>query len=71
MSGPKPSEKNPEAAAGDVDLGYDPQGSGQEHDAFFREVAPGVANSGNLSHKWGPEGDHWQPDEPPSGEKSE
>jgi hypothetical protein len=50
---------------------YDPQGSGLQHDSFFASVAPGVANSGNLAHKWSVEGDHSNGIEPPSGEKSE
>ena len=62
---PKPSEKSPNSY-GDADLGYDPQGSGMDHDSFFREVCPGVADSGTLKHKWDVEGDHWAPEEPPS-----
>jgi len=46
---------------------YDPQGSGIGGDID----APGIANSGNLKHKWDVPGDHSNSSEPPSGEKSE
>ena len=48
----KPSNKGP------IDLGYDPMSMEMKHDSVFKEVAPSVANSGNLAHKWYPEGDH-------------
>jgi hypothetical protein len=35
-------------------------------DSVFKEVAPGVATSGILAHKWGPSSDHVQLSEPPS-----
>lgn len=54
-----------EAAKGNIDLHYDPQGSGETHDPFFASVAPGVADSGNLKHKWGEPGAHWGVEEPP------
>jgi len=66
-----PSEKKPEPAASAIDLGYDPQGSGMDHDPFFAEVAPGVAGSGNLAHKWDVPGDHSNSGEPPSNLKGE
>jgi hypothetical protein len=64
---PKPSWGPPisYATGGLAGLTYNPQGSGQEHDPFFAEVAPGVANSGNLKYEYGPDGDHWRPIEPP------
>jgi hypothetical protein len=49
-----------------IDLGYDPQGSGMDHDPFFAEVAPGVATSGNMKFKWTVPGNHLNPVEPPS-----
>ena len=61
MTGPKVGE-----AADSTTDAYDPQGSGMEHDSFFAEVAPGVANSGNLAHKWEISGDHSNSSEPPS-----
>jgi hypothetical protein len=65
-----PSKKRP-ASFGKIDLGYDPQGSGMEQDPYFAEVAPGVANSGNLAHKWGAEGDHTYCEAPPTGLKGD
>ena len=54
-----PTKRAPEAkAANGVDLGYDPQATEMKHDSYFAEVAPGSANSGNLAHKYGAEGDH-------------
>jgi hypothetical protein len=54
-----------------TEASYDPQGSGQDHDRIFREIAPGAADSGNMKHKWGtPEG-HTHLQQPPSGKKSE
>jgi hypothetical protein len=50
---------------------YDPQGSGQDHDSIFREVAPGAASSGSLKYKWGAPEAHTKLSAPPSGEKSE
>lgn len=50
---------------------YDPQGSGMEHDAFFASVAPGTANSGNMAHKYGAEGDHSIGEVPPTGLKGD
>jgi len=51
---------------------YDPQGSGiGSADPVFTEAAPGVAHSGNMAHKWGPEGNHNITPEPPSGLKGE
>ena len=48
-----------QAAAGNIDLHYDPQGSGiGSADPFFSSVCPGVANSGNMAHKMGAPGDH-------------
>jgi hypothetical protein len=61
---PKPSKLSPASKA--TDDTYDPQGSGQEHDAFMRSVAPGVTDSGNLKHKWGEPGAHWGVKEPSS-----
>lgn len=61
MSDPKVSPAHYENSTS-----YDPQGSGEEHDAFFASVAPGVANSGNLAHKWDVPGDHSNSSEPPS-----
>lgn len=55
----------------DVDLRYDPQGSGMDHSAVFRSVAPGAATSGNLKHKWGSPEDHTRLSAPPSGLKGE
>lgn len=71
MSEPKPSHKSPATKDGKIDLGYEPQGSGQEHDAFFASVVPGTAGSGNLGHKYGAEGDHSVAVEPPSDMESE
>jgi hypothetical protein len=63
MSDLKPQSKgNP-----DADLRYDPQGSGMDHDAFFADVAPGVAGSGNMKFKWAVPGNHSNSSEPPSG----
>lgn len=50
---------------------YDPQAIDMKHDAKFASFAPGVANSGNLAHKWGAEGDHAVVDEPPTGLKGD
>jgi hypothetical protein len=61
---PKPSKMTP-AAKATIET-YDPQGSGQEHDAFMRSVAPGITDTGNMEHKWGEPGAHWTPEEPPS-----
>ena len=67
-----PSQKAPASkASNSVDLGYDPQAMEMKHDSFFSEVAPGVANSGNMAHKWSVEGDHSNSEEPPSGMKGE
>lgn len=65
MSDLKPQSKGP------IDLRYDPQGSGEDHDSVFREVAPGVANSGNLKHKWGADGEHVRLSAPPNGLKGD
>ena len=55
-----------------TDEAYDPQGSGiGSKDEVFSRVAPGIATSGNLAHKWTVPGNHAQPVEPPSGMKSE
>lgn len=63
----------PELEPSDLAKGvrYDPQGSGMDHDALFAELAPGVANSGNLAHKWYPEGDHTCLSAPPTGLKGD
>lgn len=50
---------------------YDPTSETMRHDSVFSEVAPGVANSGNLAHKWGAEKDHMDLEAPPSGLKGE
>jgi len=50
--------KNIKPASKGTDDTYEPQGSGMDHDAFFASVAPGIANSGNLAHRSGAEGDH-------------
>jgi hypothetical protein len=50
---------------------YDPQGSGEGHDPLFASLAPGVANSGNLKHKWSVSGDHTDSSEPPTGLKGD
>ncbi len=64
---PKPKKVAAQAAAGNVDLHYDPQDTEMHHDSFFAEVAPGVANSGNMAHKYGAEGDHSIAEVPPTG----
>ena len=61
----EPSKKKP-SSFGQIDLGYDPTSETMKHDSFFAEVAPGVANSGNLEHKWDVVGDHTISEEPPS-----
>jgi hypothetical protein len=51
---------------------YSPQGDGiGSKDAVFSRVAPGIANSGNLAHKWENSGDHSNGIEPPSGLKGD
>jgi hypothetical protein len=60
-----------QAAAGNISLHYDPQGSGMEHDPFFAEVAPGVAGSGNMKFKWAVPGNHSNGEEPRSNMKGE
>lgn len=52
-------------------IGYDPQDMEIKHDSFFAEVAPGVAESGNLAHKYGAEGDHSIGEVPPTGLKGD
>jgi len=68
---PKPNKLAFQAAAGSVDLHYDPQATEMKHDSFFAEVVPGVANSGNLAHKYGAEGDHSIGEVPPTGLKGD
>ena len=61
-----------QAAAGNIDLHYDPQGSGiGSVDEVFSKVAPGIATSGNLAHKWDVPGNHSNSSEPPSGLKGD
>ena len=66
-----PSKQVPDAGSGNVDLHYDPQGSGMDHDSYFAEVAPGIANSGNLKYKFSIPGDHSNGEEPPTGMKGD
>lgn len=67
-----PSKKAPTSkASNSADLGYDPQGSGMDHDAFFAEVAPGVAHSGNMKYKWDVPGNHSNGIEPKTGLKGD
>lgn len=54
-----------------TDDSYDPQGSGMSHDPLFAELCPGVANSGNLAHKWSVGNEHNDTDAPPTGMKGE
>lgn len=60
---PKSSKLHP-SFDGDTPLGYDPQSMEMSHDSVFAELAPGVANSGSLAHKWSVEGDHSNSTEP-------
>ena len=60
-----------QAAAGNVDLHYTPQDMEMKHDSFFAEMAPGVANSGNLAYKHGAPGDHSISTEDPTGLKGD
>lgn len=62
---PRPSSLRP-SFDGDTDLGYEPQDMEMHHDPFFAEIVPSVANSGNLAHKWGGEGDHIACEAPPA-----
>jgi len=50
---------------------YDPQGSAMSFDSVFSSVAPGVASSGTLAHKWGASGDHSASSAPPSNLKGD
>lgn len=61
----------PEAAAGNVDLHYDPQATEMVHDSAFSEYAPGIVTSGNLAHKWDVPGNHSNGEEPPTGMKGD
>jgi hypothetical protein len=60
-----------QAAAGNVDLHYDPQATEMVHDSAFSDFAPGVVSSGNLAHKWNVEGDHSNGEEPSTGLKGD
>jgi hypothetical protein len=60
-----------QAAAGNVDLHYDPQATEMVHDSAFSDYAPGVVSSGNLEHKWDVPGDHSNSSEPPSNLKGD
>jgi hypothetical protein len=68
--GPETSKLEPHSQ-GEENIGYDPQGTGMDHDSVFASFAPGVARSGSLAHKWGPEGDHTNVAEPPTGLKGD
>jgi len=59
MQGPEWAKSTTEA--------YDPQGSAMDQDID----AEGIKTSGNLAHKWGPEGDHSVSSEPPSNLKGD
>ena len=50
---------------------YDPQGSGMDHSRVFAKFAPGSANSGNMAHKHGADGDHSVAVAPPTGMKGD
>lgn len=65
MSDLKPASRGP------IDLRYDPTSMEMKHDSVFKEVAPGIASSGNLAHKWYPEGDHTCLSQPPSNLKGD
>ena len=55
-----------------TDEAYDPQGDGiGSKDEVFSRVAPGIANSGNLAHKWDVSGNHSNGIEPPTGLKGD
>jgi hypothetical protein len=64
--------KSPRSFAPPADgLTYDPRAKDMKHDEVFAAHAPGIADSGNLKHQWGPEGDHTRLGEPPNDEESE
>ena len=59
-------------AARNTDSAYTPQGDGiGSKDEVFSRVAPGIANSGNLAHKWDVSGNHSNGIEPPTGLKGD
>lgn len=65
MSDLKPASKGP------IDLRYDPQANTMKFDSVFKEIAPGIATSGTLAHKWGPTSDHVVLSEPPENLKGD
>ena len=65
------SDLKPEAKGTPIDLRYDPGSMTMSHDSVFKDLCPGVADSGSLKHKWGEPKSHMDLSAPPSGLKGD